>query len=402
MANPLVALTMIVKNEAPTIAATLASAGDAVDLVVILDTGSTDKTKDLIVEYFDDVSMAAEPYPGGKWRGAHFGGPVFECVLREEQFADFATTRNRVLAIHAEQPDAAVFSLMLSGGEILHGGPSLRAFLADHRDSAFNAFNVEVRYGDSLRFFYPHVLRVGGPWRYEGTGHEVPVNPDNPDDPAPIIPGCWIEHAVDPPEELLPKLRDRNLPLLMADLAAAKTDRAKARVLMHIAQTYDMLANLAPKDEPGGEFLTLTTAAMGYYLRRVEMGGYPDEVLVARLGYLNNAAAIGTYTPTEMLRQLAPLDGNRPEVAYMVAAYVEKARGPSDGYRAAVEAVRVAKASHEQVMTLTPVDLSCLWRSHLIAARCARALGWEADARKHAAAGVAAGKTGEAFEEYVR
>ena len=49
-ARPRVSLCMIVKNEEATLAACLASVADLVDEMIVVDTGSTDRTREVAVQ----------------------------------------------------------------------------------------------------------------------------------------------------------------------------------------------------------------------------------------------------------------------------------------------------------------------------------------------------------------
>jgi hypothetical protein len=148
--KPLLGLVMLVKNEAQGIEETLASVIPFVDCMTILDTGSTDGTQHLI-------------------QACTKGS----CRIVEEPFVDFSTSRNRALDLHG---DATVFTIMLSGDDILLGGTALRAFLEDQRDTATEIFNVERQHG-SDRFPTAIVQRTGTGWHYVGRTHEVLTKP---------------------------------------------------------------------------------------------------------------------------------------------------------------------------------------------------------------------------------
>jgi len=104
----LLTLSMIVKDEARTLERTLASIKPHIDRWVILDTGSTDGTQDVI-------RKAMEGVPG---------------ELHEEPFVDFATTRNRALDLAGSETE---FVMWLDADDELVGGRALRQFLERER-----------------------------------------------------------------------------------------------------------------------------------------------------------------------------------------------------------------------------------------------------------------------------
>src|SRR5689334_18393350 len=104
----LLTLTMIVKDEAPTIARTLASVKPHIDRWVIVDTGSTDNTRDVVRSELAGV-------PG---------------ELHEAPFVDFETTRNLGLERCGTETD---FILWLDADDELEGGAAMRKFLEAER-----------------------------------------------------------------------------------------------------------------------------------------------------------------------------------------------------------------------------------------------------------------------------
>ncbi|CAJ1446469.1 unnamed protein product [Effrenium voratum] len=107
----LLALVMIVKNEARRIRETLMSVLEAADLAVILDTGSTDGTQRILREAASAHGLRLELHSG--------------------PFEDFAAARNRALRLAGAQ---AEFLLMLSGDETLVHPKELRTFARQHAD----------------------------------------------------------------------------------------------------------------------------------------------------------------------------------------------------------------------------------------------------------------------------
>ncbi len=120
--RPLLALVMIVKDEAHTLADTLRNMRPVIDAYYILDTGSTDGTPQLIrSELAATASAPALP------------GAVFS-----EPFVDYGTTRNRIMdlanstTLASERP---VFVVMLSADETMSEPWGVRVFLEANRMS---------------------------------------------------------------------------------------------------------------------------------------------------------------------------------------------------------------------------------------------------------------------------
>ena len=245
---------MIVKNEARSIAATIASVRPWVDRYTILDTGSTDRTRELLRE-------AAEGLDG---------------ELLEAPFVDFSTTRNRALD-HADP--RSVFTLMLSGDETLHEGAALRDFCERHREDTEGAYHVDVRFGD-LRYDSARLARCGGGWRYVGVTHEV-LRKDGAGAPRQRVPGAYIHHELGhrDPEALRQRwLLDRRL--LVEERKRRPED---PRALFYLAQTLECLDD--------------HRSALGAYQQRVAMGGWREEVYEALFRIGRVLEAMGSPWP---------------------------------------------------------------------------------------------------------
>src|SRR4051812_47601975 len=135
MRSDLLTLSMIVKDEAKTLERTLVSAAPFIDRWVILDTGSTDGTQDVI-------RRALAGVPG---------------ELHEEPFVDFSTSRNRALDLAGL---ATEFVMWLDADDELTGGRALRTFLERERGQRGperEAYFVRVEMG--IRFDSPRVAR---------------------------------------------------------------------------------------------------------------------------------------------------------------------------------------------------------------------------------------------------
>ena len=167
--QPLLALVMIVKNEAAGMAATLQSTYGHIDHYCILDTGSTDGTLDIVRSFFSALPAQV----------TH--------DLFEEPFVDFSSTRNRALQLTGQR---AEFVLMMNGDDRLVGGDEMRRFLETRRgmtamDEAI--YIIPIDYGGLAVGRSERLARTrnhfvpGWPddafrhWRFEGVTHEAYV-----------------------------------------------------------------------------------------------------------------------------------------------------------------------------------------------------------------------------------
>jgi tetratricopeptide (TPR) repeat protein len=250
-AADLLALSMIVKDEAKTIERTLRSVKPYVDRWIIADTGSTDETRDV-------VRRAMKGVPG-------------EVV--EIPFTDFSTTRNAALDRCGK---AAEFILWLDAEDVLDGGPALRAFLAreaQRREPDREAYYLRVESG--IRWSSARVFRSRAGWRFKGAVHEVLVHPDRPP-PVHRVPDVLVRH--DRTGESAERTRrrwERDLVLLEGALGK---DPADTRSAFYLAQT---LSCLDRKEE-----------AIAAYRRRAAMGGWNEEVYQSRMSIADLTAAI--------------------------------------------------------------------------------------------------------------
>jgi hypothetical protein len=392
---------MIVKDEAASIRATLESVRSHIDHWSILDTGSTDGTQDIIREVM--TGCVGERDVVG--------------ALHEEPFIDFAASRNRVLDLDAvarcfvnEGLDAAgrpaIFTLMLSGDEVLEGGTQLREFLEAQRGATDGAYLVELRSG-SQRWTYTRVLRADAGWRYVGAVHERPVGPSGETGAdAPLAPGARVVHRVSDPRRRARRVREFDLPTLtrmVEDESRSLDDRSEA--IFHLAETHAALGAECG-DEPGGPRASHLMAAMALYWRCGQIAensanrAYDRaKAIFSYFRYFNVAEKVGLYGHEELLARLEPLAEMAPrvpEIRYMVAVHAAQL-DTRRGLFLAEEAARVAREAASQ-LTYLPTDSRVEWMSLRVAAACAGALKNEKRARELVAAAVAAGMPREVSE----
>lgn len=222
---------MIVKDEEAVIERCLTSAIPYIDSALIIDTGSSDRTREIAA------------------------GILMEDVVVERPWVDYGHNRAEALALAGEGYDGHL--LIIDADMTVHG--DLPLLIADSN-------NVEIRDGDHTHSL-PIVLKAGHPWTYVGAVHEYLDSPEPFSKATTPLNGFWVEHHGDGARS-----RGGSRDTLEADRAllerAVALDPGDARSTFYLAQTLRWL----------GEF----SQAAVLYERRAAMGGFPEEVWYAR------------------------------------------------------------------------------------------------------------------------
>ncbi|MDF3298163.1 glycosyltransferase [Streptomyces tropicalis] len=139
--KPTVCLNMIVKDEAPVIRRCLESVRPLIDTWVIVDTGSTDGTQDIIRDVYDDLPGELHERP---WKG--FDG-------------------SRTEAVQLARP-AADYLLFLDADDVMEVPPG-----AHMPELTLDAYRVGIRSG-AYSYRRRALVSTRLPWRYVGVLHE--------------------------------------------------------------------------------------------------------------------------------------------------------------------------------------------------------------------------------------
>lgn len=381
MSRPLLALTLICRDEAASVRATLETVRGVVDHCTVYDTGSSDGTRTVLTKTAVEMGLTA--------------------TVHEGPFVDYSTARNRAFALEVARSTPARWALTLSVDEKIDGGDVLRRFLENY-DGEETAFNIELR-SEGATCIAPRITKVGGPWQYEGVVHEQLVNRPARRDGTSLgtIMGVSIEHRATDPLRRYKRMREFDLPALLRTVEDASVDLPRRlQCATYLAQTYEALVSDPSVNEVARRMHL--GSALALYAWRATSGGDAGEVNFALFHYVVVADQLGIYDDAEIVKRLRGLmerDPKRPEVRLMLAAKVATA-DPKRGVGLAVEAAGVAARAVREPNQY-PVNPACEWQSWRLVAECARALGDVNRMRESAQRGLEAGGPKEAFLSYL-
>ena len=284
----LLRLHMIVKNEAQRIKATLESVRPWVDGWTILDTGSTDGTQEIIREVMGDVP------------GELFEEPIITYL--DTGIIDFAATRNRGLELAGE---GSTFLLLLNGDDALLDGEQLRKFCQEKREDRSGAYFLRVVGCPRGEYDSSRLMRTSAGWRYTMVTHEVLCGSTPVLGRAP----ARIHHEEAPLANRISRWQ-QDVVVLPRWLQEHPED---ARAIFYLAQTYECLGEYAQ--------------AVPLYLRRVEIGGWAEEVYEARRRAAQCSGHLGRPWPEVQQLYLDAHAGlpRRAEALYAVAEHWHRA-----------------------------------------------------------------------------
>lgn len=226
-----ICLNMIVKNEARVIERCLRSVRPFITTWVIVDTGSTDGTQDLIGRLLADV-------PG---------------ELHERPWVNFGHNRSEALALARDKAD---YILLIDADEVLEYEPEFR--LPRLTKDLYRTKHFSGK--SSTTFFRPQFLRGNMPFRYEGVLHEY-VECDLPYESAELS-GLGCRGMFDGARNTDPRAKYEADARLLEE--ALKKEPGNHRYAFYLAQSYRD-AGMRKK-------------AIEAYERRAKMGGWEEEV----------------------------------------------------------------------------------------------------------------------------
>ena len=272
---------MIVKNEEAVIERALRSAKPWISRYVIVDTGSTDKTKEIIREVMSDVSG----------------------LVVDRPWVNFEVNRTEALEFCRGEMDWAI---MLDADDNLAGElppASLWGRLGDEIDG----IAMQIRHGE-IHHQRVQIFRVGADWCYKGVLHESPYCRSRPENAVRIaalpstsymVTRCEGVRSRDPEKYL------KDATLLEAEHARNPTDM---RTLYYLAQSW---RDAGYKKKAAQYYREYVDGSGGWageryiaYVNLIEMAEDPAETIVLAWKALEIA-------PTRLEAQYAVLKARR-------------------------------------------------------------------------------------------
>ena len=307
-----ICLAMIVKDEARVIARCLNSVRPLIDYWVIVDTGSTDGTQDIVRKVLHDI-------PG---------------ELHESPWVDFAHNRSEALKLARPNGD---YTFVIDADDVLE--------LPDGYEPPFlsaDSYEVEFRHKE-LRYSRTQLFRNSLPWRFEGVLHEFPSyeGPDNrrvlPEERShKWLPGARIRMTEDGARrQVAASGRYRRDAELLERALATETDPfLTARYKFYYAQS---CLNAGEKEKALAAYLE--RAKLGYWDQEVFLSLYKAAQIKAELDF-DEEEVIASFLKAHKVRK------DRAEALHGAARFCRAKQRYQQGYELAKRALEIKRPDH--------------------------------------------------------
>lgn len=264
MSQPTICLSMIVKNESAVILRCLDSVAHLIDYWVISDTGSVDGTQDIIRDYFAEKNI-----PG---------------ILREDEWQDFAHNRNLALKPALDKAD---YILIMDADDYIECEKNYQLPIQDAV-----AYQLKTIRG-SILYYCNKLVKSGYDWRWVGVLHEY-LSFDNMPIPVNLEGDYLVYSTTDGDRSTHPDKYKNDIQLLEKGL---RDEPDNARYQFYLAQSY--------RDDGNYE------QSLVHYQKRVEMGGWYEEVYYSLLEVARNKRRL-QYPVHEVIDTLMCAHAYRP------------------------------------------------------------------------------------------
>ena len=295
------ALTMIVKNEAPNIKRCLESVAPYINYYVIADTGSIDDTKKIIKEYFDEKGIPGE--------------------ILDHKWEDFGTNRSKVLKhCHGK----VKWALMIDADDTIEGKLPVEKFNDD-----LDGYVVKIMRG-SMVWYRAQIFNLGKKlWWFEEPLHEYAIceQPMN----VSKLEGdySWNVRTEGCRSREVNSDREKYARDYFTLKKYLEIDPQSVRKQFYAAQSaFDaQLYEVAEKE----------------YLKRVEMGNWPEEVFYSwiRIGICREIMGRPLAEIAEAFMSAYEARPNRAEALYHLSCVYRKHERPRSAFLVASQALSI-------------------------------------------------------------
>lgn len=315
-----VGLCMIARNEAAVIERALDSALPFVDYVLVVDTGSSDGTQEIVERWIVQHKVAAG--------------------LVEEPWQNFAYNRTHALAQLREVSDMDIdYALVLDADDVLCGN-----MLPEEIKGRLTAdcYNINM-VNSTITYALPRLLSNRKPFVFRGPVHE------------------FVDCAEPYTQDFLPNLSQRVIgggarsqdphkyvhdALLLTDYLRTETDPfMQQRYRFYLAQSWrDAMRTTTDKEDQRD----YGNRAINAYAERAGMGGWQEEVYLSWLNVarLREANASDPLFTLSVYKQAIEVNPQRAEAICDAAKMCRLHRLYNEGYEIARRGVRLSKPAH--------------------------------------------------------
>lgn len=255
---PSICLTMIVKNESKVIKRCIDSVKDYINYWVIVDTGSTDGTQDLVKEIMAEYNIPGE--------------------LHERPWVDFGHNRTESLEYSKGKSD---YRLIIDADDVL--------FVEDKDKNPFYEINkdfykIKIKLG-SLSYYRTQLVKGDQDWKYIGVLHEYLSGPEGIQLQEDFLDGVEMHASVSGHNRDI-KGKDKYYnDALIFEKAILTTPKEnlpidlERRYVFYMAQSY--------RDAGMNE------RSIEAYQRRVDLGGWHEEVYISKYWIARQKQVLG-------------------------------------------------------------------------------------------------------------
>lgn len=274
-----ICLNMIVKNESHVITRCLDSVLPLIDYWVICDTGSTDGTQKIIIDYMKEKGIPGE--------------------LHENAWVNFGHNREEALRLARFKAD---YLLFIDADDVLHFDDNFILPPLIHDCYLFRSI------ADSTEYLWTRLIKTSVDWHWNGVLHEY-VFTESARSSA-ILPGVQYIYICDGA-----RAKDPNKHLKDASIlhAALEKEPDNSRYMFYLGQTYASGHDLEN--------------AIKYYTKRVEMGGWDQETFwsMVQIAHLKQARGDDAKSVEEWFVKALKYRPTRPEpYAYLMSEARQK------------------------------------------------------------------------------